>query len=268
MDLKLHDKTAFVSGSYRGTGFAIASALAREGALVAVHGFDDAPTKDAAERICADGGRAVPVVGDILSDAGAREVMAATERTVGAVHVLVNNYGTADRGRWLDGPDEAGWTDAYNKNVLSAMRLTELFAPAMKARGWGRIVMLGTVGSTQPGHRMPGYYAAKGALATMTASLAKGLARTGITVNLVSPGLIRTREVEERFLAQGKREGWGETWDEIEPRVLENFMDNLTGHVPRVEEVADLVAFLASPRAGAITGVNYRVDGGSSALTI
>lgn len=261
MDLQLSGKTALVSGAHRGTGRAIAHALAREGAHVLVHGFEQGAADAVADEIRSAGFSAAGIAGDILNDAGAAEVAAAA----GDVDILINNYGTADAGSWTksETPD---WIEAYEKNVLSAMRLTRAFMGAMKLKGWGRIVMLGTIGSTVPAARMPQYYASKGALATMTISLAKELKGSGITVNLVSPGLIRTREVEERFLAQGRERGWGTTWDEVEPHVLKNFMGNLTGKIPLPEEIADLVAFVASPKAGAINALNIRIDGGTTAL--
>ncbi|MEQ8281647.1 MAG: SDR family NAD(P)-dependent oxidoreductase [Parvibaculum sp.] len=261
MDLQLTGKTALVSGAHRGTGRAIAHALAREGAHVFVHGFEQGPADAVAAEIRAAGFSAKGIAGDILNDNGAAEVAAAA----GDVDILVNNYGTADTGSWTksETPD---WIEAYEKNVLSAMRLTRAFMGAMKRKGWGRIVMLGTIGSTEPAARMPQYYASKGALATMTISLAKELKSSGITVNLVSPGLIRTREVEERFIAQGRERGWGATWDEVEPHVLKNFMGNLTGKIPLPEEIADLVAFVVSPKAGAINALNIRIDGGTTAL--
>lgn len=261
MDLQLSGKTALVSGAHRGTGRAIAHALAREGADVLVHGFEQGAADAVADEIRGLGFSARGVAGDILTDASAAEVAAAA----GDVDILINNYGTADAGSWTksETPD---WIEAYEKNVLSAMRLTRAFMGAMRRKGWGRIVMLGTIGSTEPAARMPQYYASKGALATMTISLAKELKSTGITVNLVSPGLIRTKEVEERFLAQGRERGWGATWDEVEPHVLKNFMGNLTGKIPLPEEIADLVVFVASPKAGAINALNIRIDGGTTAL--
>ena len=119
-------------------------------------------------------------------------------------------YGTAKPGKWASsGTDD--WLDMYQQNVLSAARLSKLVIGNMKARGWGRIIQLGTIGSHQPNNIMPHYYAAKGALATMGVSLAKELSNTGITVNTVSPGLIRTAEVEAAYMAKAARLGWGDS---------------------------------------------------------
>ncbi|MDO8289700.1 MAG: SDR family NAD(P)-dependent oxidoreductase [Parvibaculum sp.] len=267
MDLQLKGKVALVTGSYRGTGRAIAHTMAREGAVVLVHGFALADAEIVAAEIRGQGGVAHAVAGDILTDAGAAALHEASLKVAGPIDILINNYGTADAGTWA-ATETAGWIEAYEKNVLSAVRMTRLTMGAMRERGWGRVIMLGTIGSTEPAARMPHYYASKGALATMTVSLAKELSGSGITVNIVSPGLIRTKEVEDRFIAQGKAKGWGETWDEVEPHVLKNFMGNLTGRVTVTQEVADLVAFVASPLAGSLMALNMRIDGGTTALVV
>lgn len=252
MNLDLRGRTALVSGSHRGTGTVIAARLAAEGARVLVHGL----SAGQAEAAVAELGCGHPVTGDITTDAGADAVAAACAGE--QVDILVNNYGTADRGSWEDaGTDD--WLRAYHHNVLSAVRLTRHFLPAMRARGWGRIINLGTVGSTRPAERMPHYYAAKGALATATISLAKAVAGSGVRVNLVSPGLILTPEVEAAYLERGRREGWGDDWASIEPRVA---ADIPIRRIARREEVANLVAYLASPLADAVHGQNIRVDGG------
>jgi NAD(P)-dependent dehydrogenase (short-subunit alcohol dehydrogenase family) len=253
MHLAIEGRTALVSGSSRGTGLVIAQRLAEEGATVLVHGLEPG----LAEAAVAEIGAGIAVTGDITRDSGAEALVAACAGH--PVDILVNNYGTADAGSWRDSDSDA-WIDAYQKNVLSAQRLIRHFLPAMVERGWGRIVNLGTVGSTRPAARMPHYYAAKGALATATVSLARETAGTGVRVNLVSPGLVLTPEVEAAYLARGRREGWGDTWEAVEPRVA---ADIPIRRIVRREEVANLVAFLVSPLADAIHGQNLRIDGGA-----
>jgi 3-oxoacyl-[acyl-carrier protein] reductase len=253
MDLRLRGRTALVTGSSRGTGLVIARRLAEEGARVLVHGLEPGQ----AERAIAEIGAGRPVTGDICTDAGAAAlVQACSDETI---DILVNNYGTADGGSWERSATD-DWLLSYQKNVLSAQRLIRALLPGMRTRAFGRIINLGTVGSTQPNARMPQYYAAKGALATMTISLAREVAGTAIRVNLVSPGLILTPEVEAAWLERGRKQGLGSTWEEIEPHVA---ADIPIRRIARREEVADLVVFLASPLADAIHGQNIRVDGGA-----
>ena len=253
MDLQLAGKTALVTGSYRGTGQIIADQLAKEGVNVLVHGLEPGQAEQACEAI----GTGTPVTGDITNEQGSEELVNACASF--QIDVLVNNYGTADRGSWQKSSSQ-DWIDSYQKNVLSVQRMVQAFLPGMQTRGWGRIINLGTVGSTRPNSRMPQYYSAKGALATLNVSLAKEVADSGVRVNLVSPGLILTPEVEAAYLEQGKRNGWGDTWDEVEPHVAK---DIPIKRIARREEVANLVVYLASPLADAIHGQNVRVDGGA-----
>jgi NAD(P)-dependent dehydrogenase (short-subunit alcohol dehydrogenase family) len=253
VDLGLNKHTALVTGSHRGTGQIIAQQLLQEGTTVLVHGLHPGEAEAAVEAI----GGGIPVTGDITNDSGADSV---AEQCSGfPVDILVNNYGTADPGSWQASTAD-DWIVDYQKNVLSAQRMIRHFMPAMEQQGWGRIINLGTVGSSRPNARMPGYYAAKGALANMTVGLAKAVAGTGIRVNLVSPGLILTPEVEAAYLAKGEREGWGRTWAEVEPHVAR---DIPIRRIARREEVAALVAFLCSHLADAIHGQNIRIDGGA-----
>jgi NAD(P)-dependent dehydrogenase (short-subunit alcohol dehydrogenase family) len=259
MDLGLTGKRALVTGAHRGTGAGIAAALAAEGAEVLVHGHLPGEAEGTVATILAAGHRAIGLAGDLMSDAGAERLAAAA----GPVDILVNNYGLATRGSWETSLED-DWLDMYQRNVMSAARMARLLAPYMTTQCFGRIINLGTIGSTRPAARMPHYYAAKGALATLNSSLAKELAAHGITVNLVSPGLIRTREVEEMFRARATKEGWGDDWGTIAARIAATEMPNPTGRVAEVAEVADMVCFLASHRAGFITGVNIRIDGGAT----
>lgn len=253
MNLELAGKSALVTGAHRGTGTIIAHQLAAEGARVWLHGFTASEAETAARTI----DNAYPVSGDITTDAGAAEVINAVK--IHPPSILVNNYGTTVKGDW-ETLDTQTWLDAYQKNLLSAQRLIQGLVPNMRKSGWGRIINLGTVGSTRPNATMPHYYAAKAALANMTVSLAKTVGRDGVGVNLVSPGLILTPEVEAAYLRRGEREGWGATWKEIEPHIAKEIP---IGRITRREEVADLVCFLASPRTDAIHGQNIRIDGGS-----
>ena len=253
VELGLKNHTALVTGSHRGTGQIIAQQLLQEGAQVLVHGLQPGQAEASVEAI----GGGIPVTGDITADAGADEL--AAQCSPHQVDILINNYGTADPGSWLESTAD-DWIDAYQKNVLSAQRMIRQLLPAMQAHGWGRIINLGTVGSSRPNARMPGYYAAKGALANMSVGLAKEVAGSGVRVNLVSPGLILTPEVESAYLAKGKREGWGETWAEVERHVAK---DIPIRRIARREEVAALIAFLCSDLADAIHGQNIRIDGGA-----
>jgi 3-oxoacyl-[acyl-carrier protein] reductase len=127
-------------------------------------------------------------------------------------------------------------------------------------------VQIGTGEAVNPFPVMPDYAASKAALLNLTASLAKHLDRTGITVNTVSPGIVVTPGVREFYRLEAGRRGWDADWPTIEAGVLTEVLDNPTGRLGRPQEVADLVAFVASPLAGYINGANLRIDGGSTAV--
>ncbi|MEQ9518808.1 MAG: SDR family NAD(P)-dependent oxidoreductase [Parvibaculum sp.] len=264
MDLNLNGRSALITGSYRGTGEVIAHTMAAEGATVFVHGLEAGTAEPVADAIRASGGTAHAVTGDIRRDEGAAVLLASID-AIGPVDILINNYGLADRGSWASA-DSAAWHEAYDVNVVSAVRMIHHFMEPMKERGWGRIIQLGTIGSTSPAARTPHYYASKGALHTMTVSLAKELAGTGVTSNIVSPGLIKTKEVETWFMTLAKKNGWGESWDEIEAKAMQEVTGGLTGRIARPAEVASLVAYIASPLADSITSTNFRIDGGATAI--
>lgn len=260
MDLGIAGKWALVTGSNRGTGEMMARQLADEGAKVIVHSLIEGPSVEVAATI--DG--AVAVWGDISGEDGSNQLIAQVHQHTGRLDILVNNYGTATAGKWLSSTTE-DWIDIYQKNTISVARLIKAFVPAMKAAGvGGRIVNLGTFGSIRPNSDLPHYYASKGALGTMTVSLAKELAATGITVNMVMPGVIKTAEVEASLLKRAKRENWDQQdLPAVEKRVASEVYAIPLGRLAAREEIADLVVFLCSERAAYIHGQNIRIDGGA-----
>ena len=250
MKLELDNRVALVTGSDRRTGETIARTLECEGAKVIYHGNDTAPNAELA------------VTGDIGTEEGGDQVLAQIESMGLSVDILVNNYGTADFHSW-EQSDSSKWLEMYQVNLLSAVRLIQGCTPAMKNKGWGRVLNLGTIGSHQPNKIMPGYYAAKGALATMSVSLMRELAGSGITVNTVSPGLIRTEQVEEGYRRRAQKRGWPQDWPSLEKQIVEKDFPNACGRIAERQEVADLVTFLCSERAAFINGQNIRIDGGA-----
>jgi 3-oxoacyl-[acyl-carrier protein] reductase len=263
MQTGLASKRVLITGSSSGTGAATARSFAAEGATVLVHGLEAGQADAVAEELRAGGATAESLWGDICNDDGAAE-LARQALAGGAVDVLVNNYGVADGGSWQATETEA-WVEQYQRNVLSGVRLVRALTPAMRERGEGRVIFLGTVGAVRPRAAMPHYYTAKAALPALVVSLAKELSGTGITVNCVSPGILRTAEVEAWARARAERKGWGTDWAEIERRAVADMMGpNPSGRMGLPEEVAATVVFLASEAAAYINGVDLRVDGGAA----
>lgn len=256
MDLELTGRTALVTGSYRGTGRGIALTLASEGAHVIVHGFESGQADSVVQEIVEAGGTAEAAIADIATDEGAVALGAAAARA----DVLVNNFGAPSGSSWTS-MDK--WAAEWNVNVLAAVRVAQLCLPSMRERGWGRIIFLGTVGTQQPGKRNAGYYGAKTALPTLVRTLAMELRGSGVTANLVSPGMIGTEEVREMVMRRAARDGQGDTWAQAERWALDNSMPNLTERIPSPEDIGRVVAFVASEVAWHINGADLAVDGGA-----
>ena len=264
MNLGLDGKVALVTGAYRGTGAGIARVLAAEGAIALVHGHEPGQPDETVASIIDAGDRCHAVVGDIRTDAGTERVVREVRDAVERVDIVVNNFGMPDGSDW-ESSDTASWHGSYETNVVSAVRIAQAFIPDMRAAGWGRIAFLSTVGATRPGDGIPEYYAAKGALPSVAVSLAKHLAGTGITVNCISPGIIATPEVVERFTERARRDGLGTDWATVEQRMLEA-MPNSSGRVPMPEDVGRFVAFVVSEPGWHLNGAHLRFDGGGAGV--
>ena len=262
MKLQLEGKRVLVTGSSSGIGAAIAKSFAAEGAAVVVQGRNEKAARRVAEEITGAGGRSAVALGDLADDPQAAEVAKTALAAFGGIDILVNNAGAFPESGWWD-TTPAQWVELYNQNVASMVRMIQPLVPGMKERGWGRVINIASGAGIMPFARMAHYGATKSANILLTVSLAKELTGTGVTVNTVSPGPILTEGAQGLFMKMGKENGWGETWEEMEPKAVAAMFPQIP--VPRFgtpEEIAAAVVFLASEPAAYIDGANLRVDGG------
>ena len=252
MDLQLNDRVALVTGSSRGIGLAISHALAAEGCRVTVCARSEARLKDAATQVAQTAGsadRVLSVTADVSTEAGAVEVVARTAETFGGIDVLVNNVSMAGGGDLLNTSDEE-WQQAIDQAVGTTVRVSRLVVPHLQLRGGGSIVIIASIYGREAGGRMT-YNAVKAAQISLGKSLAQQLAPSNIRVNSVSPGSI---------LFEG-----GSWWkrQQQDPAGIAEFVRRELpfGRFGHPEEVANVVAFLASPKASWISGTSVVVDG-------
>ncbi len=257
MDLELKGKLALVSGSTAGIGFAIAAALAKEGARAIVNGRTQPAVDQAVAQIrSATGAEALGFAGD-LSLAAAADDLA---RIHPNVEILVNNLGIFEPKPFEDIPD-ADWVRFFEANVLSGVRLARLYLPAMRRANWGRIIFISSESAVQIPAEMIHYGMTKTAQLAVSRGLAEAVAGTEITVNSVLPGPTRSRGVGEFVETLARTEGI--SFEAFEKEFFAKMRpSSLIKRFASPEEVASLVTYLASPLASATTGAAVRVDGG------
>lgn len=257
MDLQLKGKLALVSGSTAGIGYAIAHTLAQEGAAVIVNGRTQAAVDAAVERLRAETHGTVHGHAADLSQAAAAEEIV---RRFPGIGILVNNLGIFEPKAFEDIPDE-DWQRFFDVNVLSGVRLARLVLPAMKRENWGRIIFISSESAVQIPAEMIHYGMTKTAQLAVSRGLAESVAGTGITVNSVLPGPTRSRGVGD-FVGDMARAS-GKTFEQVEAEFFEHVRPtSLIKRFASPQEVASLVAYVASPLASATTGAALRVDGG------
>ncbi|MGP4020503.1 SDR family NAD(P)-dependent oxidoreductase [Saccharopolyspora sp. 5N708] len=261
MDFQLAGKRALVTGSSSGLGAAIAKLLAAEGADLVIHGRDEARAAVVAKSIRETGAAATLAIASLDTDAGA-DLVATAALGDGPVDILVNNVGVFDMQKSWTTTTPADWADLYNVNVISSVRLIQRLVPAMRERGWGRVIQIGSVTGSLPSASQPHYNATNAARENLSQSLARELRESGVTSNTVAPGGILTDAIKDMLFGFGKANNMGETWEEIEPNVVRALGPNDVGRVARPEEIAAAVAYLASPAANYLTGATLRLDGG------
>lgn len=266
MDLQLKGKRALVTGSTSGIGEGIAHALAMEGASVIIHGRSGDRAQAVQAAIIADGGLCETVLGD-LSIAQEAERVAREVLVRGDVDILINNSGgmVGQDGAmdWFGSPVD-DWSKSYQSNVLAAVRLIHLLAPGMRARGWGRIIQIGSVVATDPSNATGDYSASKAAMVNLTLSLSKALRGSGITVNAISPGMIQTPAIDQWLRSIGDERGWGDDQAKSVAVALEIYPQSVD-RLGQPRDIGVMAAFLCSPVADFVTGTNMHVDGGVTA---
>lgn len=258
MDLQLTDKVALVSGSTAGIGLAIASTLAQEGATVILNGRTEERVNAAIEQIK----QKIPNVKlqGIAADLGTADGVNAFIQQVPELDILVNNLGIYGSQPFQDISDH-DWMRFLEINVMSGVRLSRYYLPKMMEKNWGRIIFI----SSESGVNIPAEMIHYGVTKTAQISLARGLAETtvgtNVTVNSVLPGPTRSEGVEDFILGLAKEQN-------VSPNQVEQEFfakvrpSSLIQRFATTEEVAALVAFVASPRSSATNGAALRVDGG------
>ncbi|MDZ8083161.1 MAG: SDR family NAD(P)-dependent oxidoreductase [Nostoc sp. DedQUE01] len=258
MDLKLHGKSALVTGSTAGIGFAIAQGLAEEGASVIVNGRSEQRVAQAIAKIQ----QSIPEakVSGVVADAGTKAGVEQLFQEVPHVDILINNLGIYEPKTFFEITDE-DWLKIFEVNVLSGVRLSRQYLQKQLEQNWGRIVFISSESAIQIPVEMIHYGTTKTAQLAIARGLAEMTVGTGVTVNSVLPGPTRSEGVED-FISNLAQER-GISPDQVEAEFFQNVRpSSLIKRFATNEEVAAIVVYLSSPVASATNGAALRVDGG------
>ncbi len=257
MDLGLRDKAALVTGASAGLGYATALALAQEGARVAINSRSRENLESAAQKIAKEtGNRPLIVAGDLSIEGTAEKVVEEVRRQLGRVDILIVNAGGPPPGQFMQ-HDKEVWKKSADLTLFSAINLARAVIPGMMESQWGRIIFITSVAVRQPLENLVISNALRAGVTGFAKSISNELGGYGITVNTVCPGYTDTERLKS--LAANLAKLQGVTVEAI----YRKWTDNIpVGRVGKPEELASLIAFLASEKASYITGTAIPVDGG------
>ncbi|MDE1191474.1 MAG: SDR family NAD(P)-dependent oxidoreductase [Arachidicoccus sp.] len=258
MDLQLKDKTALITGSTTGIGYAIAKSLAAEGAKVIVNGRTKERVNTAIEKIKSETGNQ-NVIGAVADFTDIKQVNAVVEQHP-HINILVNNLGVAEPKEFKNITDEE-WINIYEINVLSGVRLSRAYFDNMLKDNWGRIIFISSESAVQIPAEMIQYGVSKTAQISLSRGLAELTVGTGVTVNTVLPGPTSTEAISKFLKATAEQQGISDA--EMEAQFFSSMRGtSLLKRFTTPEEIANMVTFIASPLSSATNGAAIRADGG------
>ena len=258
MHIDLTGKTALVTASSGGIGFAIASGLAESGAHVVLNGRTEHTVTDAKHRLLEKlpNAHVTTVAADISKASGCNDLIVA----IPSVDILVNNAGIFGLKDFFEADDKL-WDEYWHTNVMSGVRLSRAYLPTMQQNGWGRVVFISSESSRNIPADMIHYGVTKTAQLSVSRGLAKRMAGTGVTVNSVLPGPTISDGFKAMFAEQAEQTG--KSYDELAREfVMSARPSSVIQRAASVEEVANMVVYVCSQQASATSGAALRVDGG------
>jgi 3-oxoacyl-[acyl-carrier protein] reductase len=256
MELNLRGKVAIVTGGTQGIGRATAVLLAKEGATVVVAARGKDMLDETAAEIRASGGQVSAVRADVGKAEDCERVVKGAIEAFGGVDILVNNAGTSATGEFESVTDEA-WQADFDLKLFGAIRLARLCLPSMKQRGGGRIINITNIGAKQPRAKSMPTTVTRAAGLAFTKALSKEYAPHKVLVNTVCIGLVRAGQHERKAQQSGV---------DVESLYAGMAKEIPLGRVGKAEEVANVIAFLASDAASYVTGTSINLDGGTSGV--